>query len=109
MPQDKIPGHDLWMHCLTALDAAATIDPGNERLRLAALLHDIGKPTTFADGHFVGHDTEGAKMAEALLVRLAFPRREIEPMADADPRAHVQLRDALERRGDSTLHPPRRP
>src|SRR3954452_11843222 len=75
--QDKIPGHDLWMHCLTALDAAATIDPGNQRLRLAALLHDIGKPTTYSAGHFVGHDTEGAKLAEALLTRLAFPRREI--------------------------------
>jgi tRNA nucleotidyltransferase (CCA-adding enzyme) len=79
--QDKIPGQDLWMHCLTALDAAATIDPANQRLRLAALLHDIGKPTTYADGHFVGHDTEGAKMAQALLVRLAFPRREIDPIA----------------------------
>jgi tRNA nucleotidyltransferase/poly(A) polymerase len=41
VPQDKIPGHDLWLHCLTSLDAAATIDPGNQRLRLAALLHDI--------------------------------------------------------------------
>ena len=82
VPQDKIPGHDLWLHCLTSLDAAASIDPGNQRLRLAALLHDIGKPGTFADGHFVGHDTEGARLAEALLARLAFPRREIEWIAD---------------------------
>ena len=79
--QDKIPGHDLWLHCLTTLDAAAQLDPDNSRLRLTALLHDIGKPSTFADGHFVGHDTEGALMAEALLARLAFPRREIEPIA----------------------------
>jgi tRNA nucleotidyltransferase/poly(A) polymerase len=82
VPQDKIPGHDLWLHCLTSLDAAAGIDPGNQRLRLAALLHDIGKPGTFADGHFVGHDTEGARLAELLLARLAFPRREIEWIAD---------------------------
>ncbi len=27
--QDKIPGHDLWEHCLTALDAAVGIDPEN--------------------------------------------------------------------------------
>ena len=33
-------------------------------LRLAALLHDIGKPTTFADGHFIGHDVEGARLVE---------------------------------------------
>jgi putative nucleotidyltransferase with HDIG domain len=80
VPQDKIPGHDLWLHSLTTVDAAATIDPDNATLRLAALLHDIGKPTTFADGHFVGHDTEGAVLAEALLARLAYPRREVEPV-----------------------------
>jgi putative nucleotidyltransferase with HDIG domain len=79
--QDKIPGHDLWMHSLTALDAAADIDPDSQLLRLTALLHDIGKPTTYADGHFVGHDTEGAKLADAMLARLAFPRREIELIA----------------------------
>jgi len=79
--QDKLPGMDLWAHSLATLDAAARIDPDNETLRVAALLHDMGKPGTFADGHFVGHDTEGARMAEALLARLAFPRREIEPVA----------------------------
>jgi tRNA nucleotidyltransferase (CCA-adding enzyme) len=79
--QDKLPGMDLWAHSLATLDAAARIDPANQPLRLAALLHDMGKPSTFADGHFVGHDTEGAKLAEALLARLAFPRREIEPIA----------------------------
>ena len=78
VPQDKIAGHDLWLHCLTSVDAAAVIDPVNQTLRLAALLHDIGKPNTFADGHFVGHDVEGARLAEALLARLAYPRREAE-------------------------------
>jgi putative nucleotidyltransferase with HDIG domain len=81
VPQDKIPGQDLWLHCLTSVDAAARIDPPNQRIRLAALLHDIGKPSTFADGHFVGHDVEGARLAEALLARLAYPRREVEPIA----------------------------
>ena len=79
--QDKLPGMDLWAHSLATLDAAARIDPDNQPLRLAALVHDMGKPSTFADGHFVGHDTEGAKLAEALLARLAFPRREIELIA----------------------------
>jgi tRNA nucleotidyltransferase (CCA-adding enzyme) len=76
--QDKIAGHDLWDHTLATLDAAARVDPPNQRLRLAALLHDIGKPVTFADGRFIGHDTEGARMAGELLTRLAFPRRETE-------------------------------
>jgi putative nucleotidyltransferase with HDIG domain len=82
VPQDKIPGHDCWLHSLTSVDAAAAIDPDNQVLRLAALLHDIGKPSTFADGHFVGHDAAGAAMAEALLTRLAFPRRDVEKVAE---------------------------
>ena len=81
VPQDKQPGHDLWDHCLATVDAAAAIDPDNQLLRLAALLHDIGKPGTSAGGHFIGHDQEGARLAEALLTRLAFPRREVERVA----------------------------
>ena len=80
--QDKIAGHDLWDHALATLDAAAALEPANTRLRLAALLHDIGKPSTLADGHFIGHDSAGARLAEALLGRLAFPRREVEAVAE---------------------------
>jgi tRNA nucleotidyltransferase (CCA-adding enzyme) len=80
--QDKAPGMDLWAHCLAAVDAAAQVAPDNARLRLAALVHDIGKPGTLADGHFIGHDTEGARLAELMLARLAFPRREVEAVAD---------------------------
>jgi tRNA nucleotidyltransferase (CCA-adding enzyme) len=80
IPQAKIAGADLWDHTLATVDAAATLDDSSERLRLAALLHDIGKPTTFADGRFLGHDTEGARLAEEMLGRLAFGHREIEPV-----------------------------
>jgi tRNA nucleotidyltransferase/poly(A) polymerase len=80
--QDKAPGMDLWAHCLATVDAAARLDPANPRLRLAALVHDIGKPGTLADGHFIGHDTEGARLAELMLSHLAFPRRDVEAVAD---------------------------
>jgi hypothetical protein len=43
-------------------------------IRLAALLHDIGKPSTIDDGPFRGHDTVGADMAQAVLERLRTPR-----------------------------------
>ena len=48
-------------------------------LRWAALLHDIAKPVTFTlddkgRGHFYGHPREGAKMAEAIMRRLALPK-----------------------------------
>ena len=70
-------GCTAWPRSMPPPTSIRTMTP----LRLAALLHDIGKPSTFADGHFVGHDVEGAKLAEALLARLAFPRREIEPVS----------------------------
>ncbi|CAN5853330.1 HD domain-containing protein [soil metagenome] len=80
--QDKIPGHDVWLHSLATLDAAARLDPSNQRLRLAALLHDVGKPNTQADGRFIGHELEGARLAEQLLSRLAYPQREIRDVAE---------------------------
>jgi len=69
--QGKIAGEDLWDHTLRTVDAAAAERP---ILRLAALLHDIGKPATAADGHFHGHDAVGAELANALLERLHLPR-----------------------------------
>jgi tRNA nucleotidyltransferase (CCA-adding enzyme) len=80
LAQAKIAGDDLWAHTLASVDAAATLAGPSDRLRLAALLHDVGKPSTFADGHFVGHDRVGAELAETLLAELAFGRREIEPI-----------------------------
>jgi len=69
--QNKIPGDDLWSHTLRTVNAAAVDRP---IVRLAALLHDLGKPSTAADGHFYGHETVGAEMAGALLARLRSPR-----------------------------------
>jgi putative nucleotidyltransferase with HDIG domain len=68
--QDKAGVTDLWDHTLRTVDAA----PNRPLLRLAALLHDIGKPDTAADGHFHGHETTGADMSRALLARLHAPR-----------------------------------
>jgi tRNA nucleotidyltransferase (CCA-adding enzyme) len=65
--QNKIPGEDLWEHTLRTVDAAPRT---NAIVRLAALLHDIGKPSTLADGRFMNHDTVGAELAEAVLDRL---------------------------------------
>ena len=53
------------------------------RLKLAALLHDIGKPLTrhrSPDGHvrFIGHESMGARMVADLGDRLRFSRNEIQ-------------------------------
>jgi len=75
IPQAKTPGDDLWDHTCRTVDAAApTQVDGLPLARTAALLHDIGKPATFADGHFVGHETVGAELAAAWLDRLRAPR-----------------------------------
>ena len=71
IPQNKTPGEDLWDHTLRTVDAAPADRPV---VRLAALLHDIGKPATLSDGHFHHHDAVGASQAEALLGRLRYPR-----------------------------------
>ena len=71
IPQNKVPGEDLWDHTLRTVDAAPAERPV---VRLAALVHDIGKPATITDGRFPHHETVGAQLAGALLRRLRYPR-----------------------------------
>ena len=76
--QNKVPGEDLWDHTLRSVDAA----PAERRIvRLAALLHDVGKPATLADGRFHHHDVVGAQQAAAILRRLRFSKATIEDVA----------------------------
>ncbi len=66
---------DLFTHTLKATANA----PADITLRLAALLHDLGKPGTrsMKGGHAVyyGHQEISAHVAEDVLRRLRFPRR----------------------------------
>ncbi len=74
IPQGKpLPG-DALDHSLRTADA---LPPDDAILRLTGLLHDLGKATTFADGHFIGHEEVGAQLAEALMRRLRFDRAAI--------------------------------
>jgi poly(A) polymerase len=70
--------YDVFDHTVHALEAA----PPDLVTRLAALLHDVGKPPTHAvaeDGRHTFHDhpQQGAEMAEAILERLRFSTDEI--------------------------------
>ena len=78
IPQNKIPGDDLWDHTVRTVDAVRS---GHPVVRMAALLHDIGKPATMADGHFLGHDAVGAELATAFMERLRLPRAVVERVA----------------------------
>ena len=63
--------HDIFTHTAMVVERA----PKEPILRMAALLHDLGKVDTFfldekGVGHFYGHAGLGAKMAEDILRRL---------------------------------------
>ena len=79
--QNRFHKHDVYQHSLATLDAV----PAEPILRLAALLHDVGKPRTQieqpdAPGEFgfFKHEYVGAEMAEAIAGRLRLSRAEIE-------------------------------
>ena len=79
MPQNKWHAYDVYEHSLRSLDAAPQQRP---LIRLAALLHDVGKPRTRfeveGEGKFYGHEHVGASLADAMLERLRFSRAERE-------------------------------
>jgi tRNA nucleotidyltransferase (CCA-adding enzyme) len=74
LPQAKMRPGDALDHSLWTADALPASDP---YLRLFGLLHDVGKPSTLGDGHFIGHETVGARMVEDILRRLHVPRVEV--------------------------------
>ncbi len=61
--------YDVFGHTVRAVEATQA----DLVTRLAAVLHDVGKPATAApDGTFLGHDKIGAAMATEALTRLRF-------------------------------------
>lgn len=84
---------DVYQHSLTVLEQAIGYEkdrhPGTQPdlvLRLAALLHDIGKPATrrFEPGgavSFYHHDVVGAKLAKKRLTGLRFDKATIDSVA----------------------------
>lgn len=71
--------YDVYWHSLYACDAAP---PDNVILRLAALLHDIEKPSCKADATFYNHDKVGEQTVRALLQRLKFSRSDLDRIAN---------------------------
>ena len=72
--QNRYHAFDVWGHAMSCLDAA----PIQPVLRVAALLHDVGKPRSRAfsdktnDYTFYEHERIGAEMVEPMLSRLRF-------------------------------------
>jgi len=74
IPQDKAVAQNVFEHSIATADATP---PDDLVLRLAGLLHDIGKPETFADGHFHQHEFVGEAKARDILRRWRFDKETI--------------------------------
>jgi tRNA nucleotidyltransferase (CCA-adding enzyme) len=78
MEQNKWHAYDVWRHGMECMDACA----GDPILRIAAMLHDVGKPRTRAfsdktqDFTFYEHERVGAEMVEPITLRLRFSNDE---------------------------------
>ena len=76
--QNKWHSFDVWRHGLACMDACA----GDPVLRIAALLHDVGKPRSrqfsakTQDYTFYEHDRIGAEIALPIVTRLRFSNEE---------------------------------
>lgn len=73
----------VWEHTLSALEVTER-DP---ILRLAILLHDIGKPSAFTmdkqlQGHFYGHAVIGGAVAERVLRRLRYDGETVKTVSE---------------------------
>ena len=78
IPQDKAVAQDVFEHSLLALDA---VERPDLVLRLAALLHDVGKAETMADGHFHQHEFVGEHLSRRILRRWKFPKETVSQVA----------------------------
>ncbi|MBQ9280099.1 MAG: HD domain-containing protein [Clostridia bacterium] len=75
----KNPWHlyDVWKHT----EVAVCHSKPDIEIRIALLLHDIGKPHSFQEEgevrHFKGHAEKSAQMARPILERLGYPESKI--------------------------------
>ena len=102
--------YDVWEHTLHALSEV----PAEPVLRWAVLLHDVAKPRCYTrderGGHFYGHPTVSAGMADAILRRLKFDNATREAVVtlvlwhDREiPRTEKSIRRALRKLGAERL------
>lgn len=75
----KHPHHcyDVWNHTRVALEKSKP----DLQIRLALLLHDVGKPHSYQEGevrHFHGHPIKSAQMTKEILTRIGYKEQEIQ-------------------------------
>jgi poly(A) polymerase len=110
---DFHPEGTVFEHIRLMLEKMATDPPSPQSgfgaasahpsLPWAVILHDIGKPVTAERDpqtgaiHFYGHEKIGAALAEKILTRLRFPKKQIEDIV-ACVQQHMQFKDVKQMR-----------
>ncbi len=100
-PPEFHPEGDVWVHTLLLLEK---LDRPTPTLAWGALLHDVGKPSTFqmADRiRFNGHVEAGVEIARHIMNRLRFSREDADQIL-ALIGNHMKFKDAFDMR-ESTL------
>ena len=98
---DFHPEGSVFEHIRLMLEKLPPNTPSS--LPWAVILHDIGKPVTAEHDpqtgaiHFYEHEKTGAVMAERILQRLRFPKKQIEEIV-ACVRQHMQFKDVKQMR-----------
>lgn len=93
-PPQFHPEGDVWTHTMILLDNLP--EQRESELAMAALLHDVGKPPTYAEAErirFDGHTTVGAEMAAAIMRRLRFSRKQ-QDLVESLVREHLKFMEA---------------
>ncbi len=98
------PEYDSGVHLELALDAAARIAPGDDRIGFAVLGHDLGKALTAPSAlpRHLGHEGAGVPVLAALCQRLKVPREHAE-LAVHVCREHLNVHRLAELRPQTVL------
>lgn len=87
--------YDVYTHSVKAMETV----PPVPALRLAALLHDVGKPESFSldehgVGHFYGHPKPGTALADRALERLRLDKSTRTRVVELVERHHLPVEDS---------------
>jgi putative nucleotidyltransferase with HDIG domain len=109
-PPEFHPEGDVWTHTLMMLEGLGHVAltfgrAATPTLALGVLLHDIGKPATFAVRErirFDGHVEVGMKIAESICRRLKLSTRETERVVELVAQ-HMRFKDFLKMKRSTQL------
>jgi len=114
---NKAVGLDLFHHIMYAIDSIDKTKPNALIIKVAALLHDIGKPYTeikIEDSlHFYNHENVGAYLTEKILYRWGFNKQFINKIVllvqnhlfDAAPnKSNTSIKKLIQKIGANNIH-----